>query len=144
MEIIYRDNNRILLKDSKEEININDNHIISYTGIYYKSSNEIAPMTEIQTSFIGIIECDKYRYDEGITGIYVKPLYIWDKIMYEWKKIINYENPKKKYFYYPHLLSLPKLYSTDFLPICNLNTCINVDLKDYENIDKTFDLHIPE
>jgi hypothetical protein len=144
MEIIYRDNNRILVKDSKEEITINDYHIILYTGIYYKPSNEIATMAEIETSFIGIIECDKYRYDEGITGIYVKPLYIWDNIMYEWKKIINYENPKNKYFYYPHLLSLPNLHSTNFLPLYKLNTCINVDLKDYENIDKTFDLQIPE
>jgi hypothetical protein len=144
MEIIYRDNNRILVKDSNQEININDNHIILYTGIYYKTSNEIAPISEIETSFIGIIECEKFRYDEGIIGIYVKPLYIWDKIMYKWKKIINYEKPKKKYFYYPHLLSLPNIQSSIFLPIYNLNTCINVDLKDYENIDKTFDLKIPE
>jgi hypothetical protein len=144
MEIIYRDNNRILVKDSNEEINIKDNNIILYTGIYYKPSNQIAPIAEIETSFIGIIECDKFRYDEGVTGIYVKPLYIWDKIMYEWKKIINYENPKKKYFYYPHLLSLPNIESSNFLPIYKLNTCINVDFKDYENIDKTFDLQIPE
>jgi hypothetical protein len=142
MEIIYRDNNRILVKDSKEEININDNNIISYTGVYYKTINEITRIAEVKTTFIGIIECERYRFDKGIIGVYVKPLYIWDNIYGEWKKIINYENPKKKYFYYPHLLSLHK--NDDYKELNYFHTCKNENLNDYENIEKTFDLQIPQ
>ena len=141
MEIIIKNYNRILIKENKEEVIVNDNEIILYSGIYYKSLTEIDTMAQVETRFIGIIECERYRYDEGITGLYVKPLYIWDKINFEWKKIINYTNPTKKYFYYPHLLSLP-CQQTNFLPIYNLHTVINTDLKEFENIEKTFDLGI--
>ena len=141
MKIIIQNSNRILLKENNEEVNINDNEIILYSGIYYKSLIEIAPMAEVETYFVGIIECERYIHDEGITGLFIKPLYIWDKIILEWKKIINYKNPTKKYFYYPHLLSLPEQ-QTDFLPIYNFTTVKNVDLKEYENIEKTFDLQI--
>jgi len=141
MEIIYKNKNRFLVKENKEEVNINDNNIIIYSAIYYKSLIEITPMAEVETSFIGIIEGERFKHHEGIIGIYVKPIFIWDKIICEWKKIINYKNPNKKYFYYPHLLTLPnKQY--DFLPLYYLHTCKNTDLKQYENIDKTFDLQI--
>ena len=100
-------NNRILIKDNNEEINVSNNEIIKYNGIYYNDSNEI------ETKFIGIIECCKYRHDIGIIGIYIVPLFIFYNN--EWFKIINY-----KPNIYDHISS--------FLKIHNIkdpkNTCI--------------------
>ena len=134
MKIIMENNVRILVKDNNDTININNGKIIKYTGIYYKKkSQKIIDYDEIQTKFIGIIETERYRYDEGIMGIYVKPLYIE---MDEWHKVINYKEPKK-YFFYPHLLMLPEKYY-HFHPLYFLDTCENVLLEDFNHITKTF------
>ena len=137
MEIITQNNNRILIKSNKENININDGSIIEYTGIYYKIINDIVDIVKIETTFIGSVKCVKSRHDTGIEGIYIKPLYIWDIINSEWRKIINYKEPETKYFYYPHLLKLPKYiykqYDLDFL-----DTCTNKYLDQFSNITKTF------
>ena len=132
-------NDRILLNDNLEEIIINDGQYIQYTGYYYKCINDITNFAKIETTFIGIIECCKYHYESGINGIFVKPLYIFDQINYEWKKIINNESPKTKYFFYPHLLSLPNLNDHNN-PNYFLNTCKNIIIEDFENIINEFSL----
>jgi hypothetical protein len=144
MEIIIRNNNRILIKENSKEININDGDIIQYNGIYYKNINHIVRTVNIETTFIGIVENCMSRYDTGIVGIYIDPLYI----LYDdsnapgerkWHKIINYKLPTNKYFYYPHLLMLPDLYY-HFRPLYFLHTCKNSSLSDFNNITKEFSL----
>jgi len=140
MKIELELNNRILIKDNNEKVNINDGQIIQYTGIYYKPINDIVDIIEIETTFIGVIICEKYRFESGIIGIYLEPLYIWDKLNSEWNKIINYENyPKHKYSLYPHLLILSK-YFYHFHPLYFLHTCENKTLNEFNNINKTFTL----
>ena len=41
MKIIIKYDNRLLIKDDKTEININDGVIVKYTGIYYKKSKPL-------------------------------------------------------------------------------------------------------
>ena len=139
MKINFDSNNRILTKDNNEKINISDGQIIQYTGIYYKNINDIVDIVEIETTFIGVIICDRYRFDTGITGIYLEPLYIWDIQNSEWNKIIDYKPPDKKYFFYPHLLLLPNYYY-NFQPLYFLETCENKKLEDFIDITKTFKL----
>lgn len=140
MKIQLELNNRILIKDDDEKINISDGQIIQYTGVYYKTINDIINIVEIETTFIGVIICEKYRFDEGILGIYLEPLYIWDKLNSEWNKIINYEHyPKHKYSLYPHLLILPKHFY-HFHPLYFLHTCKNKTLNEFNNVNKTFTL----
>ena len=132
MKIIDEKNNvRILIKDDNSEINISDGQFIKYTGIYYKNSTNLE---DIETSFYGIIECCRYRYDLGTTGIYIKPLYIF--LNNEWYKIINYINPTNKYFLYPHLLMLPNIYHY-YKPLYFLDTIENV-VNFLENKDKNW------
>ena len=57
MKIIVENNNRILIKDDGEKVNISDSNIIKYTGMYYYNEKEI-PM-----QFIGCIECKRAIYD---------------------------------------------------------------------------------
>ena len=135
MQIIIEDNNRVLVKNN-EKIIVNNGSIIEYTGIYYKIINDIIKMVEIETTFIGEVECEKSKFDT-IEGIYIKPLYIWDKNNNEWKKIINYTPPIDKYFYYPHLLMLSDIYYHN-LPLYYLHTCKNRSLNEFKNITKTF------
>jgi hypothetical protein len=132
---------RTLTKDNNVEVDLSDASIVRYTGIYYKVIHDIVDMVEIQTTFIGEIECKKYRYDEGITGVFVKPLYIYNIIKSEWCKIIEYQEPRNKYFFYPHLLSLPN-YNHYGKPLDFLATCVNVSLDDFKDITETFDLNI--
>ena len=139
MIIDLKFNIRILLKDNDEKVNISDNQIVQYTGIYYKNINSIVDFVEIQTIFIGKVLSDRYRYDTGITGIYLEPLYIWDIQNNEWNKIIDYKPPEKKYFFYPHLLLLQNYYY-NFHPLYFLETCENKKLEDFNNITKTFKL----
>jgi hypothetical protein len=142
MSIIIKDNNRILIKENGTEIIINDGDIIQYTGIYYKPTNEIVKMVEIETTFVGVIESCRYRYDTGIEGIYVKPLYIWDMVSSEWYKILDLKPPQTKYFLYPHLLMLSQHnnYPSCYYPLYFLNTCENKSLDEFINIQKTFNL----
>jgi hypothetical protein len=141
MEIYLEKDKRVLKKDNNNLVNISDGDIISYTGIYYKKINEILDYVDIETSFIGKIECVKSRLEDGIMGFYVNPLYIYDIIGSKWRKIINYKPPRQKYFSYPHLLLLPDKYY-HYKPIYKLESCKNVDLNDFSNITDTFDLNI--
>lgn len=129
MQIITRNSQRILIKDNNEEVIIDDGSIIQYTGIYYKTVNDIVDTVEIETTFIGQVETTRYRHDTGITGIYVKPLYIFNTIKGEWYKIIDYTPPDKKYFLYPHLLMLPDTHY-HYHPLYFLHTCTNHELFD--------------
>jgi len=137
--IVITNNNRTLIKENGKEVNINDGDIIQYTGIYYKKIDDIVKIVEIETTFIGVVETYRSRYDTGTTGIYVKPLYIWDIINNEWLKIINLEPPVTKYFLYPHLLSLPNN-NQHCYPLYFLETCENKSLNEFVDIHKPYDL----
>ena len=109
---IIQGSDRVLIKDDSNEVIINDGDIVKYTGIYYKREKDTelqinVNIEEIETTFIGIIESHRSNID-CITGIYIKPLYI--HYNNEWKLIINYKEPKFKYFLYPHLLMLTDTY----------------------------------
>ena len=146
MKIINRITNkpyifdRILQKDNLEKVNINDGEIIQYTGIYYKpNGNNEYNKTQIKTDFIGKVETNRATNDIT-TGIYIKPLYIWNIISNKWNIIINYKPPVyKSYFYYPHLLLLPE-YSYHYCPLFFLDTCENKSGEDYSHITIGFDL----
>jgi len=142
MEIIIKNNNRILVKENGTKININDGDIIQYSGIYYKNINDIVKRVEIETTFIGVVETKKYKCDNGIEGIYVRPLYIWDIMNCEWYKIFVFNPPQTKYFLYPHLLILSQYnnYSSCYYPLYFLDTCENRSLDDFINIQKPFHL----
>ena len=140
--IITRNHNRILIKENGTEVNINDGDIIEYDGIYYKTVHDIVEMVKIETLFIGVVETYKSNHDIGIMGIYVKPLYIWDGVNHEWKKIVNYNPPKTKYFLYPHLLMLSQHehYASGYSPLYSLMNCKNKSLDDVATIQKPFNL----
>jgi len=132
--IITSENNvRTLVKDNGARVDISDGAIVQYTGIYYKLVNDIVEWVEIETSFIGSIECEQSRHDEGLRGVYIKPLYIWDIMNSEWKKILKYTPPSKKYFWYPHLLLLDNKTHHGY-PLYFLDTLEKRDLADFENI----------
>lgn len=138
MRIVQKENHRILIKDDATVVDISDGHIIKYMGIYYTPKNKYYEIHEEETYFIGKIETQRANETE-ITGIYVVPLYLWNKKTFEWIKITNYEPPKNKYFLYPHLLMLP--YRTcHYQPIYLMETCETANLNDYEKIIKTIDL----
>ena len=88
--------------------------------------------------FIGKVET--YRSDSnGITGIYVEPLYIWNELKYEWNKIANFTRPTSRYFEYPHLLMLPNTqYSGPCLKV--LESVRNTESSIYENVTTLFNL----
>ena len=138
--IIIRNNNRILIKESGIEVNINDGDIIQYTGIYYKEINDIVRRVNIETTFVGVIETCRYRYDTDTTGIYVKPLYIWDIMNEKWYKIVNLNPPQTKYFLYPHLLSLSLQNDYHCSSLYFLDSCENKSLEEFANIDTLFEL----
>lgn len=142
MIILLKNSNRILIKENGTEVNINDGTIIEYTGIYYKTINDIVKIVKIETTFIGIVEGCRSKYDTGIEGIYFKPLYILDLMNNEWYKIVNLDPPKTKYFIYPHLLMLSQhnTYPSGYYPLYLLNTCKNESLDKFINIQKSFNL----
>ena len=135
MRIDFINGHRVLIKDY-ETINIDDGSIITYSGIYYKIVNDIVHKAEIKTRFIG--EIDTYRSDiTGFTGIYVKPLYIWNELKYKWNKIANYTRPTTKHFEYPHLLMLPEAsYHGNFLH--TLDSVTNTDPSVYGDVSTLF------
>ena len=137
MEISIRNEHRVIIKKRDYvQVNVDDGAIIQYKGIYYKEINDIQTHAHIETMFVGkVSQC---RGDtDGITGIYVEPLYIHDAIHNQWKKIMNYEKPTTHYFSYPHLLMLPgKEYR--HLPLYFLHTCINVELHDFYHFTDEF------
>lgn len=130
---------RKLIKDDQTTVNVSNGQIIMYTGIYYKIINDIDYLAKIETLFIGKIECDKCTPHDGLTGIYVDPLYIYDKLNSEWKKIKEYKFTNSLYFVYPHLLQLPHFYSTKY-PLDFLHTCINRNLDEFLHITSEFTL----
>jgi hypothetical protein len=140
MQIVIINNKRILIKDNDEQLDISDEKIIQYTGIFYKPKEEnrisIYDVDIVETKFIGKVETYRAASDE-ITGIYIVPLYLLDK---EWIKIGNYVSPKNKYFLYPHLLMLPGKYY-HYYPLYFLHTCEPAYLNEFTNITKTIDLH---
>jgi len=139
MKFIINNDNRYLIKDNNEMININDGEIIQYTGIFYKKLiDSISNMAIIETSFIGQVETNRGN-ETGITGIYLKPLYLFNLKNNEWNKIDNYTRPKKKYFLYPHLLMLPGEYY-NYHPLYYLDTCVNKSLDEFRNVNKYISL----
>lgn len=109
MNIIVNNKKRFLTKHDKDIIDISDDQMVKYTGMYYLKNDITIEINNIKTKFIGKIECEKYHHEIGIYGVYIKPLYIWKTKKQKWFKIINYkEPPYKSYFYYPHLLQLPE------------------------------------
>lgn len=133
MKIIVNNNERHLIKNNNDIIKINDGEIIQYTAIFYRNIND-----NIETKFIGIVETHRYRVDIEITGIYVKPLYIWYND--EWNKIINFKSPTQKYFLYPHLLMLPQ-HNYVYRPLHFLHTCESISLDEFVNITKTLEIN---
>jgi len=133
MKIELFNNKLVLLKKNKMKINIDIGNIIKYTGHFYDNTSTFANLKYVRTLFIGVVENYRYNCEEGYTGIYVKPLYVWNINDLGWNKIINYKQPREKYFLYPHLLHLPEFYY-HFQPLHYLHTCINVYLKDYDDI----------
>ena len=134
MKIIIKYDNRLLIKDDKTEININDGVIVKYTGIYYKKSKPS------EQQFIGLIETQR-SIEDTITGIYIKPIYIYNDD--KWNKIINYKEPiYNQYFSYPHLLMLPNIYY-HHLPLYFLHTIENIIMyttNEYYNTTNTIEL----
>lgn len=133
-----------LIKEDSKEVNITDGQIIQYSGIYYKKmvEDEIDNKAEIETVFIGRVECNKFHHETGYQGIYVMPLYIWSIIQLKWLKIINLEYPKPKYFLYPHLLLLPEIIC-NYKSIYKLHTCENKKLEDFAYVTDTIELQLP-
>ena len=142
MEIIIKNNRRILVNEYKKDLDISDGIIIQYTGIYYKPKIEsvnIYDMNENECQFIGKIETSRADIT-GITGIYIIPLYLLDNTTIEWIKIDNYEQPKNKYFLYPHLLMLAEKYY-HYKPLYFLHMCEKPNLDDFANVTKTINLY---
>jgi hypothetical protein len=126
---------RVLTKDDNTMHNISDGEIIKYTGIYYVPDPNNSIPLEIETTFIGKVECERYHHHSGVSGIYINPLYILYDISngqgQKWHKIINYKSPSQKYFYYPHLLMLPETYY-HFQPLYFFHTVEQVSLAEFE------------
>ena len=142
MKITLNSNNkRILKKYNGDQVNINNGDIIQYTGIYYKTINDIVKMVEIETEFVGVVEFGKTTDEIHFTGIYVKPLYIRDNIKNEWNKIVSF-NPRtdETFLYYPHLLALPDTPCGNGIPLDFLYTCENVKLDKFVDVYKCFSL----
>jgi hypothetical protein len=142
MKIIVDSNkNRILKKYNGEQVNINNGDIIQYTGIYYKTINDIVKMVEIETDFVGVVDFGKTTNDINFTGIYVKPLYIRDNIKNEWNKIASFTpSTDESFLYYPHLLMLPDETCDSEFTLDVLHTCKNVKLDNFSSVYKCFSL----
>lgn len=139
--ILDRHTKRILKKYNGDQVNINNGDIIQYTGIYYKTINDIVKMVEIETDFVGLVDFGKTTNDVHFTGIYVKPLYIRDQIKNEWNKIVSFTpRTDESFLYYPHLLVLPETPSDNGIPLEFLHTCENVKLDAFVGVYKCFSL----
>lgn len=141
MQIVLRDGGyRILIKDDNSEVMVNNGSIISYSGVYYsKIPNTITHTVEISTQFIGRVECERFYHEDGITGIYIMPLYLWNMKQNEWNKISPDFKPRSKYDFYPHLLLLPGI-NYNHLPLYTLDTCQNTTLAEYAHVHTTISL----
>lgn len=121
MLITGYDESRKLVKDDSTEIQIGDKQLIEYKGIHYIRYEEKGCLS-MYTTFIGLVECPRKNNSETV-GIYIKPMYLVSDN--QWYKIINYVNPKTKYFLYPHLLLLPDEYY-NYKPLYTLETVKNI------------------
>ena len=154
MDIFFDDATliRTLVKENGETVNISDNALVQYTGLYYPDKNNICPVG-VECCFLGKIRCHKYHHTFGILGIYIEPIAIDEekinmlntdtdtensistehtKIASEnnkiiWSKIVNFDCPTTKYYLYPHLLINPKFVYVHSFPIDTLHTVINID-----------------
>jgi len=138
------DGNLILYKEypNNSLVEINNGSIVKYTGILYKKKkNNSHDYFKIETEFVGEIMEYKYNHENGYEGIFIVPFFIYNPLTEEWKRIINYLPPQNgnKYFLYPHLLMLPTFHSNHH-PLYYLETCENVNLKDYDYVKATFEL----
>jgi hypothetical protein len=133
MQIIIRNANRILIKSDYTTVNINDDNIVQYTGIYYRNVKSPPNMIEIKTSFVGIIVADRYQ-DRCVTGIYIKPLYVFYNDV--WNKIADYVPPVNKYFLYPHLLMSNNNYYS-YRPLYFLDSIEKTSISQFEHITQT-------
>jgi len=137
MKIIFDSiNGLILIKDNSEIVNFDANNIIKYTAKYYNGLRLSNERDYIITEFIGVVQNYRYNQDEGYTGIYVRPLHVWNTIYHQWNKIINYKDPTEKYFLYPHLLQLPQCYYHSH-PLHYLQTCQKASIYNYDYIVST-------
>ena len=138
MKIILREGKRILIQDDGKEVDISDMSIIEYTGIYYSNRTEFDHnVEETEKLFIGIVECERSRYDEGIQGIYLRPMYLWNQEIKKWQRIANYTPPSSKYFLYPHLLMLPEQYY-HYRPLYFLHTCKAWNREEYDDLQEVY------
>jgi hypothetical protein len=133
MHIAIRNENRILIKKDYTTVNINDDNIVQYTGIYYKNVKNPPNMIEIKTTFIGIIVADRYE-DRSVTGIYIKPLYVFYNDV--WNKIVDYPPPENKYFLYPHLLMIDNKHY-NYRPLYFLDSVEKSSVTQFEDITQT-------
>ena len=142
MKIIIKNCHRLLVKDDGSEVNIDEDDVVEYNGLYYNYiNNEIfSDVFEKETKFVGIVTSQKYG-NNIIQGIYIKPIYIWSIVNSEWLKINDYKPPVTKYFLYPHLLMLPEMdYPNPNKYLFFLNSCRNIQLSDFNSITKEFSL----
>ena len=139
--ILNSSNKRILTKYNGDQVNINNGDVIKYTGIYYKTINDIVKMVEIETDYVGVVDFGKTTNDIHFTGIYVNPLYIRDNIKNEWNKIVSFTpRTDESFLYYPHLLMLPEQPCDSGFPLDFLHTCENVQLDKFVGVYKCFSL----
>jgi len=139
MQLLKLQNQLTLRKETGELVKVDQGHIIKYIGRFYNKTETSYVVTE----FIGIIDNYRFNQDEGYTGIYVRPLYVWNNTEGDWNKLINVRKyPEQKYFLYPHLLMLPDCYY-HFQPLYFLHSCDNISLKDYTHIVRTMDINQP-
>jgi hypothetical protein len=99
-------NIRQLIVNNETTIDISNDKTVKYTAIYYPNAEDFI-RNQIITEFIGTIWGHKWHYQYGYLGVYIEPTYIF--IDNQWKKIINYIRPNKKYFVYPHFLIDPSI-----------------------------------
>jgi hypothetical protein len=143
MQLFKINNTLTLHKENGQLVKVDEGNIIKYTARYYNDTSNLQDFTYTPTQFIGIVSNYRFNQDEGYTGIYVRPLYVWNKNESDWNKIINLPRyPPHKYFVYPHLLMLPEFYYC-FHPLPFLHTCENVLLKDYTHVVRTMDIEQP-
>ena len=90
------------------------------------------------TTFIGLIESPRINNSETV-GIYIKPMYVVSDN--QWYKIINYVEPRTKYFLYPHLLLLPDEYY-HYKPLYTLDTVKNIS--ELPNTSLEIELEYPQ
>ena len=137
-------NNRLTLhKENGQMVNVDEGDVITYTARYYNVSQNVHLRTYTVTDFIGIVTDYRYNQDEGYTGIYVQPFYVWNTLENEWNKIVNLSPyPQHQYFVYPHLLMLPQ-FDYHYHPLYFLHTCENVALQDYTHCNRTMDIEQP-